>query len=245
MSSPEAPGRRGPGIQPPPSGEQHEIIHGDSKAVITQVGATLRSYSVRGLDVVDGFGVGDRATDGRGQVLAPWPNRLTDGHYQYGGRDCQAPLNEISRHDAIHGLVRWLDWTLVERDPAAVTLACALHPQPGYEWHLHLQVTYALDDGGLTVTFQAVNGDRDPAPFGVGFHPYLTLGTPSIAALDLTIPAADFVDPDGPAGVTTSTAVAGTPRDFRQPRRIGSAQLDLAFGRSRGRTRRPCFGPTG
>ena len=121
--------------------------------------------------MIDGFDVGERATDGRGQVLAPWPNRLTDGYYEYRGRPCQAPLNEIGRHDAIHGLVRWLDWTLVERDPAAVTLACAVRPQPGYEWHLHLQITYALDESGLTVTLEAVNADRDPAPFGVGSIP--------------------------------------------------------------------------
>ena len=109
---------RGRRMQAPPSGEQYGIAHGDSEAVITQVGATLRHYSVGALDVIDGFDVGGRATDGRGQVLAPWPNRLTDGHYEYRGRECQAPLNEIGRHDAIHGLVRWLDWTLVERDPA-------------------------------------------------------------------------------------------------------------------------------
>ena len=73
-------------MQPPPSGDQHGIAHRDSQAVITQVGGTLRSYSVGALDVIDGFGVGERATDGRGQVLAPWPNRLTDGHYEYRGR---------------------------------------------------------------------------------------------------------------------------------------------------------------
>jgi aldose 1-epimerase len=216
-------------MQASPSGEQYGIAHGDSEAVVTQVGATLRHYSVGTLDVIDGFDVGSRATDGRGQVLAPWPNRLTDGYYEYRGRPCQAPLNEIGRHDAIHGLVRWLDWTLVERDPASVTLACAVRPQPGYEWHLHLQITYALDESGLTVSFEAVNADRDPAPFGVGFHPYLTLGTPSIDGLDLTVPAAAIVDQAGPDGVMTSTLVAGTPHDFRQPRRIGAVELDTAF----------------
>jgi aldose 1-epimerase len=217
-------------MQPPPSGEQYAIGHGRSQAFITQMGATLRSYTVDGQDVVDGFGVGARATDGRGQVLAPWPNRLTDGQYEYRGRACQAPLNELSRHDAIHGFVRWLDWTPIERDPATITLACALRPQPGYEWHLDLQVTYALDDAGLTVTFQAVNADREPAPFGLGFHPYLTLGTPSIDGLDLAIPAARVLDPDGPSSGSTPTPVAGTPDDFRQPRRIGAVELDLAFG---------------
>nr|WP_232523195.1 aldose 1-epimerase family protein [Nocardioides sp. MAH-18] len=217
-------------MQLPPSGEQYGIARGGSQAFITQVGATLRSYTVGGQDVLDGFGVGERATDGRGQVLAPWPNRLTDGRYQYGGRACQAPLNEVSRHDAIHGLVRWLDWTPVERDPATITLACALRPQPGYEWHLDLRVTYALEDRGLTVTFEAVNLDREPAPFGVGFHPYLTLGTPSIDGLELTIPASRVLAPNHSRRGPTPTATAGTLGDFRQPRTIGSVELDAAFG---------------
>ncbi len=216
-------------MHPPPSGEQYGIAHADSQACITQVGATLRSYTVGGHHVVDGFEVDERAADGRGQVLAPWPNRLTNGHYQYHGRACQAPLNEISRHDAIHGLVRWLDWTPIERHPAMITLACALRPQPGYEWQLDLQITYALDDGGLTVTFQAVNADREPAPFGLGFHPYLTLDRSSINLLDLVIPAARTLDSDGPSGGSTPHPVAGTPDDFRQPRRIGAVELDRAF----------------
>ena len=93
----------------PPSGRQFAIAHGSSEVQITQVGGTLRSYTVDGQPVVDGFGIDERSTDGRGQVLAPWPNRLTDGRYQYGGHEVEAPLNEPSRHCAIHGLVRWLD----------------------------------------------------------------------------------------------------------------------------------------
>lgn len=236
-------------MQAPPSGEQYAIAHRGQEAVVTQVGATLRRYRVAGQDVVDGFDVEVRASDGRGQVLAPWPNRLTDGRYEYGGRTCQAPLNEVDRRTAIHGLVRWLDWTVVERSPAAVTLACELRPQPGYEWHLRLQVTYALGDDGLTVTLEAVNVGRETAPFGCGFHPYLTLGT-GIDALDLTVPAASFLAPAGPEGVPTSADVAGTGHDFRQPRRIDATELDHAFsdlevspdGRARARLGDPATG---
>ena len=163
----------------PPSGDQFAIAHADAQVQISQVGATLRHFTVGGQHVIDGFAIDERATDGRGQVLAPWPNRLTDGRYRYGDRDCQAPINEVSRHTAIHGLVRWLDWSLVTHDRASVTLSCAMRPQPGYEWQLDLQITYALSQDGLFVTCQAVNTDREPAPFGVGFHPYLTLGTAS------------------------------------------------------------------
>ena len=58
----------GPGTVPEtPSGRQYVITHGDQRATVTQVGATLREYTVREAAVVDGFGVGDRASDGRGQ----------------------------------------------------------------------------------------------------------------------------------------------------------------------------------
>ena len=211
-----------------PSGQQYSIAHGGSQVWVTQVGATLRSYTVDGREVLDGFSMAERASDGRGQVLAPWPNRLTDGRYRYGGQDCQAPLNEPSRHDAIHGLVRWLDWSPVAHDASTLTMSCALRPQPGYEWQLDLEITYALDAAGLTVTLYTVNVDSRRAPFGVGFHPYLTLGTSSIDRLDLTVPATTCLDSSsaGPAMVPVAT----TELDFTAARRIGSAKLDSAFG---------------
>ena len=214
----------------PPSGHQYAIADGSSQAMVTQVGATLRSYTVDGRDVIDGFELEERAVDGRGQVLAPWPNRLTDGRYRYGGRDCQAPLNEPSRHGAIHGLVRWLDWSPVAHDAGSVTLSCAVRPQPGYEWQLDLEVTYALDGNGLTVTCRAVNVDMARAPFGVGFHPYLTLGTSSVDGLRLTVPAASYLDPNGPPDRPVMVPVAPTSWDFTRPRRVGTAQLDTAYG---------------
>jgi hypothetical protein len=47
---------------------------------------------------------------------------------------------------------------------------------------------------------QAVNADREPAPFGVGFHPYLMLGTASVDGLTLTVPANTCLEPASPAG---------------------------------------------
>jgi aldose 1-epimerase len=214
----------------PPTGHQYLIAYEGSHAEVTQVGATLRSYTVDGQHMVDGFEVGERATDGRGQVLAPWPNRISDGRYRFGGRQCQAPLNEPDRHDAIHGLVRWLDWSLVAHERAAVTLSCALRPQPGYEWQLDLEVRYVLDAAGLTVVLQAINTGAERAPFGAGFHPYLTVGTASIDGLDLTVPATHYLDLSSLDDRPAMPAVAGTPWDFTEPRRIGTTQLDTAFG---------------
>jgi len=180
-----------------------------------------------GLDVIDGFGADERSVDGRGQVLAPWPNRLSEGSYRYGEHDCQAPLNEVARNDAIHGLVRWLDWSLVAQSPDSVNLSCSLRPQPGYEWQLDLDVTYTVSGDGLTVALRAVNVDHEQAPFGAGFHPYVTLDTGSVDRLALTVPAAGWLDPAGSARLAPVTATAW---DFTRSRPIGPTQLDTAFG---------------
>ena len=51
-----------PAIAPSPaSGAQFEIGSGNQQVVVTDVGATLRSYRVDGHDVIDGFSLDDPA----------------------------------------------------------------------------------------------------------------------------------------------------------------------------------------
>src|SRR5665213_3596085 len=56
-----------------PSGEQIAIAHGEERAVITEVGATLRTFVKGGLSVIEGFAGEEVPTGARGQVLYPWP----------------------------------------------------------------------------------------------------------------------------------------------------------------------------
>ena len=144
----------------------------DAQAHITQVGATLRTFTVGGQDVIDGFPATSAPLTAEDRCWRPGPTGSPTVATSTAGGTARRHSTRSSRHDAIHGLVRWLDWSLVERDLATITLACAVRPQPGYEWQLDLEITYAVDDAGLTVTFTAVNADSEPAPFGVGFHPY-------------------------------------------------------------------------
>jgi aldose 1-epimerase len=209
-----------------PTGEQYVIRNGTSEAHITEVGATLRAFMVDGIDVLDGFAAHERATDGRGQVLAPWPNRIAEGRYQYGGHAIQCPLTEPAGGNAIHGLVRWLDWELVDEQPDSVTLSCAVRPQPGYEWQLRLQITYQLGDDGLMVELNAVNTGGERAPFGAGFHPYLKIAARQVDDLVLRLPATQYLADN--AG-TAFRQVADTAFDFRAAPRIGAQELDTAY----------------
>jgi aldose 1-epimerase len=226
----------------PPSGEQHEIRDGDQVVVVTEVGATLRAYSARGHAVLDGFSIDEPSSAGRGQVLAPWPNRLDGGRYEFDGRSGAAAIDEPELGNAIHGLVRWLPWRLASKTDDAVALGCVLHPQPAYPWRLELGLEYRLASDGLAVVARATNASAEAAPFGIGFHPYLTMGIP-VDDVRLTIPAFRRVTTDGRALPVGEEDVAGTEFDFTAGRPVGATRLDTCFtglargsdGRSRAR----------
>lgn len=152
-----------------PSGEQFELAAGAHRVVVVEVGGGIREWE----GILLGYSADAMCSSGRGQVLAPWPNRLAGGRYEWDGEELQLPVNEVSTGSAIHGLVRWANWRAIEQGTARVLLEHVLHPQPGYPFSLRLRVEYQLAEAGLTVRTEAENvGDRD-CPFGVGHHPYV------------------------------------------------------------------------
>lgn len=213
-----------------PTGQQWRLGHGEQRVIVCEVGATLRAYNVGSNPVIDGFAPHEWSHSGRGQVLAPWPNRLADGRYEFNGVRAQAALDEPERRNAIHGLVRWLPWALQTRHQNHLSLRLQLHPSPGYPFSLLLEMQYHVGREGLSVTTTALSTDDGPVPFGLGFHPYLTAGPETVDGAILKLPAHHTLDVDERGLPTGSMSpVAGTERDFTTARFVGPTVLDTAF----------------
>ena len=194
------------------------------------MGATLRHYSVHGVDVIDGFDADEVAPAGHGQVLAPWPNRLDGGRYEFEGRRADAALDEPERGNAIHGLVRWLPWTVDRgRSPPPSGWPCVLHPQPGYPWRLGLEVDYGSTATVSPCRRASRTDPRNAAPFGIGFHPYLTVGVRGRRRDADRAGQRGGSSPTNVAFRRGEADVAGTPYDFRQRATIGAVQLDTGY----------------
>jgi aldose 1-epimerase len=213
----------------PPSGDQYEITAGGYRAVVTEGGAALRVLEHAGRPLVDGFGEDEMAPGGRGQLLMPWPNRIRDGAYSFGGRDLQLALTEPKHHNASHGLARWATWSLEEHAGASVSLVLRVLAQTGYPWTLDLHVLYDLSADGLTVTQTATNMSPEPAPYASGAHPYLRVGDGLVDRLELTLPAGTRSLVDDRMLPTGLEDVEGTPYDFRVARPVRGTVLDAAF----------------
>ncbi|WP_030766358.1 aldose 1-epimerase family protein [Streptomyces sp. NRRL F-2664] len=212
-----------------PTGEQWELRRGGQRAVVVELGGALRQYEVDAVPVLDGFAADEPVTSGRGQLLVPWPNRVGGGRYRFDGAELQLPLSEPERHNAIHGLLRWTPWRLRAHSGDAVRVGTTLHPQPGYPFLLEVHAEYRLADDGLEVLVRAVNAGRTRAPYGVGQHPYLTVGTGFVDTALLTVPARRRLTTDDEGLPTGEVPVEGTAYDFRRARPIGTQALDTAF----------------
>ena len=212
-----------------PTGRQFELSYGDQHAVVTEVGATLRSYQVAGQEFLDTFGIEEMSDASRGQALLPWPNRIDGGKYEFEGEEYQLPLSEPGNNNAIHGLVRWSNWQCLEYNESRVLMGLVLHPQDGYPFVLSLTAEYALYDTGLGVRTTATNAGKESLPFGAGYHPYLTVGTPLINTATLRLPASTYLETNDRLIPTGRASVEGTDFDFREGREIGDTQLDTCF----------------
>jgi aldose 1-epimerase len=193
------------------------------------VGGGLRAYVCGEVNVLAGYGRDVRCPSGRGQLLMPWPNRIRDGRYTFAGASHQLALTEPERGNAIHGLVRWAIWSVLECTHESVTLGYKLRPQQGWQWSLDLSVTYALSATGLMVTPRARNVGTDAAPFGFGAHPYLSVGEDRVDEVEIAIPAAAFLEVDERLLPTGLAAVEGTDQDLRAPTVLGRQALDTTF----------------
>ena len=97
----------------PPSGDQFEIAGGGYRAVVTESGAALRVLEHAGRPLLDGFAEDEMSSGGRGQLLMPWPNRIRDGAYTFGGRDLQlradraGAAQRLARAGPLGRLVAW------------------------------------------------------------------------------------------------------------------------------------------
>jgi aldose 1-epimerase len=214
-----------------PTGAQIERRHGTARAVVTERGARLRSWRVGGAELLDTFTADAPADSYRGAVLAPWPNRIRDGRYVFGGVEHRLAVTEPERRAALYGLVLDETFAVVERSSGAVTLACELRDRRGYPFAVRVEVYYALAaDGEVAVTLRATNRGRDAAPFGAGIHPYLRVGRADDAVLEVPAATRVPVDPERLLPIGPPVPVAGTEHDFTRARRVGPLALDACFG---------------
>ncbi len=173
-------------------------------------------------------------------VLFPFPNRLRDGKFAFGGKTVQLPRNDTAGQNAIHGFTPRNPWRVVgtdtQADRASVTGQFRLSqdlPSARDHWpaDFTITLTYQLTTTALRVQAVVENPDAGPLPFGLGYHPYFCVPTaPGAPADEMVLEARTGAVWEAVGGIPTGE-IRPVPADldFRTPRRIGSTVLDTLY----------------
>ncbi|WP_104196103.1 aldose 1-epimerase family protein [Cryobacterium sp. M15] len=217
----------------PLSGTQFVLEANGYTASIASIGASIRSLQYHGRNLIVPFDADQVRPFFRGAILAPWPNRVVDGRYTFGGIEQQLSITEPSRGHALHGLASWLDFAVVRQTTRRLVVEATIEAQPGYPHRVTLEVAFALDAGGLRTTVTAMNAGSNAAPFGIAPHPYLVAGDGRVNDWTLELPARKIltVTPERliPLRLRDVNESDLAVFDFRAPRTINDTFMDHAF----------------
>jgi aldose 1-epimerase len=216
--------------------------HGMSARVLAW-GAILEKLVVPGrhgpADVVLGYDNMDgylKAPNYFGATVGRYANRIAKGRFTLDGKEYKLAINDGP--NALHGGRKGFDkqlWTIAKvasgRDSASVTFTrTSPDGEEGYPGTMQLSATFTLTETNeLRVDYRATT-DK-PTIANITNHSYFNLAGPasgrSATELVVTIPAASYTPVDTtliPTGEIRS--VAGTPFDFRTPRRVADRVRD-------------------
>lgn len=205
------------------------IRAGDARATIDPLGATLIGFYAASVNLLSGPPTADPARGHHGAVLAPWPNRVGGGRYQFDGLEHRLPLNDTRYGHALHGLAFGRIWTIVARERHLVRLGTEIEPATGYPFDIRLEVEYALEEDLLRCSAAWQNAGDTPAPFGIGFHPYLRPGGSGMDDWILDLPARAVLESDDITRLPLAARPADPAIDFSPRRPIGAAALNRTY----------------
>ena len=207
-----------------------EIAAGEYAATIVPTGAGVARLTWGDRQIIVGHDPAELPAGYLGKTLVPWPNRITDGTYEYAGQTHRVPINEHPTNAALHGLACWEVWDVVERSAQHVALEVELAPRYGYPFHLRSRVTYRLSaDGGLSLAITTTNIGSHTAPYGSSTHPYLTCDLQPVDECVLRSPGTSVLTVDERLRpvATVPAADAGLALPGTAP--LGTQQIDHAY----------------
>jgi aldose 1-epimerase len=103
--------------------------------------------------------------------LVPYANRIAGGHFEFGGRAVDLPVQDRFSPHALHG-DGWLRAWSVEKAGEGHAVLRLSGGGDHWPWPWRADQTLKLDEEGLRVTLSVTNLAEEVAPVGLGLHPY-------------------------------------------------------------------------
>ena len=181
----------------------YTLLHGSSKVqILNEYGCTISHLTLNGRKVLDTntqYEDVAKQTLNKNIFLLPFPNRVAAGKYTFENTAHELEKTEAERGNAIHGLISKKKFELKDSDITQSLITVSFETMitkdefPGYPFDLHLEIIFKLSALALDIIIKTENTGHINAPYGVGWHPYIT-AEKKIDDCRITIPAENELD---------------------------------------------------
>jgi aldose 1-epimerase len=160
--------------------------------------------------------------------MLPYCNRIEDGRFTWNGVSYQLDPGFGDQRHALHGVGFRQPWGVQQASPGEIVLTLEHDAIDGRArlWPFPFSATlrYRCSNDGLRVTLAVTNRHTEPAPFGIGLHPYFA--RPPGVTLQFE---AGGVWMTGEEPLPRQHASVPAEWDHSHARTVGDAQLDNCF----------------
>jgi aldose 1-epimerase len=141
-----------------------------------QAGGTVARFAIDAFDVLRPMPE-DAIASGRGNQascypLVPFSNRIANGRLVVDGKEYQLPPNWPGVRHPMHGEGWAKPWQVVRHDRHSAELVHAHDGAAGWPFRYQARQTFRLEPDGLFVVMAIDNLEPQPAPAGLGLHPF-------------------------------------------------------------------------
>jgi len=216
-----------------------ELLKNNQHLVVNQLGGGIKEYYLDDgkdhLEIIYGYKSEEDKAGSMGDVLFPFPGRIENSEYEFLGQKYHLSGLKIKDGHAIHGFAKTAEFEVVDQSPNMVALRFEIredeYRDKGFPFSLRLEIKYSLLDEGLTVEAAVLNFGQTKAPFGLGFHPYYSLGLEKLDSLSLKVAAYQLVEfaPNLKPTGKYFDVVQNSGLDFSTPKEIGDQVIDNCF----------------
>jgi aldose 1-epimerase len=104
--------------------------------------------------------------------LVPFSNRIAQASLQWHGTQHPLVLNNAPEPHAIHGVGWQRPWSVLDNDEHYALLSYEHRADPGWPFAFDSSQTFRITASSLELTLSLTNQAREPAPAGLGWHPF-------------------------------------------------------------------------
>lgn len=104
--------------------------------------------------------------------LVPFSNRIGHATLQWNGTSHPLVRNFAPEPHAIHGVGWQRPWQLLEAGETFALMSFEHRPDPSWPFAFDCSQAFRLAPDALELTLSGTNQSDQPAPFGLGWHPY-------------------------------------------------------------------------